>query len=149
MLIVITLMALLAGLAYPSATAGLDSIRLRTASDQIVTFLNTAVERAERRQQVVELRIAPGENALSARSADLSFDRKIRVEEPVRIVAVEPPLVNAISTDEQRRYLIYPGGTLPRIAVDLQTRDGRKRQVMVDPVTGIPHAQTPPEDKQR
>src|SRR5262249_23485686 len=103
--------------------------------------------RAERRQQVVELRIAPAENALAARSADSSFVRALAVPEPVRIVAIEPPLVNAFTQDEQRRYLIYPGGTLPRIAIDLQTRDGRKRQVIVDPVTGVPHAEIPQNDQ--
>src|SRR5579884_3743583 len=88
LLIVITLMSLLAGLAYPSASAGLDTIRLRAASDQAVSFLNAALDRAQRRQQVVELRLSPAENALAA-------------------------------------------------------RDGRRREVVVDPVTGAPHTEMP------
>ncbi|SRR5579883_434858 len=143
LLIVITLMSLLAGLAYPSASAGLDTIRLRAASDQAVSFLNAALDRAQRRQQVVELRISPAENALAARSADVSFDRTLSLAEPVRIASVEPAEVNAISTGAQRRFLIYPGGTLPRIVIHLATRDGRRREVVVDPVTGAPHTEMP------
>jgi len=143
MLIVITLMALLAGLVYPSASAGLDTIRLRSAADQVVSFLNVALDRAQRRQQVIELRISPAENALGARSADVSFDRTMSLAEPVRITSVEPALVNGFNADAQRRFLIYPGGTLPRIIVNLATRDGRKREVVVDPVSGTPRAEIP------
>ena len=36
MLIVVALMGLIAGLSYPSVAAGLDTLRMRTASDQVV-----------------------------------------------------------------------------------------------------------------
>ena len=107
----------------------------------MLSFLNIALDRSERRQQVVELVISPAENALRVRSDDTNFDRTLNVPEPVRIVTVEPPLVNSRGPEEQRRFLIYPGGTLPRIAIDLMTKDGRKRQVLVDPVTGIARAE--------
>jgi prepilin-type N-terminal cleavage/methylation domain-containing protein len=141
LLIVMTIVALLAGLSYPSAAAGLDSLRLRSVSDQVVSFLNTAIDRADRRQQVIEMRISPAEGALAARSADQSFVRTLALPETVRIAAVEPAVADAINANEPRRFLLYPGGTLPRIAIDLMSRDGRKRQVIVDPITGMPHAE--------
>jgi prepilin-type N-terminal cleavage/methylation domain-containing protein len=141
MLIVMTLIALLAGLTYPSAASGLDAMRLRSAADRTVSFLNTAIDRADRRQQVIELRIAPAENALAARTADLSFDRTFEVPDPVHISAVEPPLLNSVNPEEQRRFLVYPGGAVPRIAIELTSKDGRKRWVVVDPITGVPHAE--------
>ena len=143
LLIVVTIMGVVAGLSFSTAAAGLDSLRLRSASGQVLSFLEIALDRAERRQQVVELVISPAENALRALSGDASFDRTLVVPEPVRIVTVEPPLVNAQGPEEQRRFLLYPGGTLPRIAIDLITKDGRKRQVLVDPVTGFAHAEAP------
>src|SRR4029078_8980720 len=73
LLIVITLIAIVAGLSYPSLAAGLDSRRLRSASDSIAGFLTTAVDRADRRQQAVEIVISPRENVLLARTADQSF----------------------------------------------------------------------------
>jgi len=141
LLIVATVIALVVGLSFPSAAAGVDSLRIRSASDKIVAFLNTALDRADRRQQVVEIRISVRENAISARTADLSFDRTFEVPEPIRITAVEPALAEGANPDIQRRFLVYPGGTAPRIAIDLASHDGRRRRVVVDPVTGTPRSE--------
>jgi hypothetical protein len=136
--VVVTLMAIVAGLSYPSASAGVDSLRLRSAADRVVAFLNTAMERSDRRQQVVEIRIAPAENALAARSADASFERTLEIPDSVHMISIEPALAG--DPAEQRRFLIYPGGTAPRISIELESKDGRKRRVTVDPLTGMPHA---------
>jgi prepilin-type N-terminal cleavage/methylation domain-containing protein len=147
LLIVATVIALVVGLSFPSAAAGVDSLRIRSASDKIVAFLNTALDRADRRQQVVEIRISVRENAISARTADLSFDRTFEVPDPIRITAVEPALAEGANPDVQRRFLVYPGGTAPRIAIDLASHDGRRRRVIVDPVTGTPHSELEPQAK--
>jgi type II secretion system protein H len=140
MLIVVAIMALVVGLTYPSAAAGLDSLRLRSAASEVASFLDTAMERADRRQQVVEIRISPKENAMAARSADSSFVRSLALPNFIGISAVEPPLVNPSDANEPRRFLLYPGGTLPRIVVQLESKDGRKRRVVVDPITGMPRS---------
>lgn len=126
LLIVATLIALVIGISFPSAAGGVDSLRLRSAADRIVSFLNTAFDRADRRQQVIQIRISAQENAISARSADLSFDRVLQIPEPIHIAATD------VSS-----FLLYPGGTPPRIAIDLASKDGRKRDVIVDPINGI------------
>src|SRR5690349_15359364 len=51
MLVVMTIIGLLVGLSYPSIAAGVDSVRLRSATDSVSTILNSAVTRAERRQE--------------------------------------------------------------------------------------------------
>src|SRR5580704_18893114 len=116
LLIVMTLIALVVGLSYPSAAAGVDSLRIRSAADRVVSFLNTALDRAERRQQVVEIRISTAENAISARTADAGFDRTMEIPDPIHITAIEPPLVNG-SNPDRRSFLVYPGGTAPRITI--------------------------------
>jgi len=136
-----TIVALLAGLAYPSAVAGLDSLRLRSAASQMASFLNAAMDRAERRQQAVELRISPAEDALGARSADSSFAAAMSLPDSIAIAAIEPALANAEGPNQPRRFLLYPGGTLPRLAIELVTREGRRRRVTVDPVTGLPRSE--------
>jgi len=138
MMIVATLIALMAGLAYPSIAAGFDSLRLRSASNSIVSFLNTALDRADRRQQVVEIRIVPRESAIIARSADLGFVRRLDIPDGIHIVAVTPAIEG--DADESRRFLVYPGGSVPRIGVDLANQEGRHRKVTIDPVTGVPAA---------
>ena len=55
MVVVVAIIALIVGLSLPAASAGLDSVRMVSASDSVAAFLNAAVNRAERRQQPVEL----------------------------------------------------------------------------------------------
>ena len=142
MLIVMTLIALVAGISYPSAASGLSSLRLRAASDAIVSFLTTAADRADRRQQAVEIVIAPEANMLFARSSDRGFFQRLEVPEPVRIVAVRPPLLNAAPDDARpRRFLIYPGGAAPRLGIEIANADGRRRLVTIDPLSGFPRVE--------
>ena len=75
MLIVLTLIALVAGLSFPSAASGVEGLRLRSVSDSVVSFLNAAMDRASRREQVIEIWIAPKDNVIIARSPDLAFSR--------------------------------------------------------------------------
>jgi len=137
------LIAVIAAVSYPTASAGLDSLRLRSAADRVMSLLNLALDRAERVQQVVEIRISPEENAISARSVDLSLNRTLELEMPVRIASVGSSLAgpfpqgDAGPPGQQRRFLLYPGGTPPRISIELETKDGHKRRVSVDPVTGM------------
>jgi Tfp pilus assembly protein FimT len=141
MLIVMALIALIAGMSYPSVSAGLDSLRLRSTSDAIIGFLNTAVARADTRQQVVEILISPSDGTMTAVSADQGFRKRLDVVNPIRILSVKPEL--AADSDEQnqtRRFLVYPGGSTPKISIEIGTTSGRKRLVSIDPVTGIPQS---------
>jgi hypothetical protein len=53
-----------------------------------------------------------------------------------------PPQIRIVGeTDEPRRFLVYPGGSIPRIGIQIATMRGRSRMVSVDPVTGSPGAQ--------
>ncbi len=137
MLIVVALVGLIASISYPSVSAGLDSMRLRAASNEVVSFLNVALERAVRHQEVVEIRIAPLENALSARTANGAFTRSADLADPVKILSVQP-VPPGVDARVMRRFLIYPGGSVPKIGVEIGTASGRKKMVSVDPVTGMP-----------
>jgi prepilin-type N-terminal cleavage/methylation domain-containing protein len=140
LVLVMTIIALLAAVTYPTASAGLDSLRLRTAGERVVSLLNTALDRADRVQQVVEIRVSPEDNAISARSSDMSLNRTLAIPAPVHIASAGPDLPNGAQGSGQRRYLLYPGGTPPRISIELETAEGRKRRVSVDPLTGSLHS---------
>ncbi len=139
-LIVVALVAMIAGLSYPSIGAGLDTLRLRATSDSIVSFLNIALDHADRRQQAVEVTVSPRENLLLSRTADLGFLRRLEIPPQLRIVSVQPVLPTLTDPLEPRRFLLYPGGSVPRIGIELGTPQGRRRIVSVDPVTGSPLA---------
>ena len=142
MLIVTMLIALVVGLAYPTAASGLEAMRLRSTADTVVNLLNAAIDRAERRQQLVEVWISPKDNVLIARSPDQGFLRRLEIPEPFRITAVRPAA--EIASDEARRFLMYPGGTIPRIGIEIANRAGTKRLVSVDPFTELTRAEKVP-----
>ena len=141
MLVVMALIALVAAMSAPSVSAGLDTLRLRSTSDAMIGFLNTAVTRAETRQQVVQIVISAADGTLTAMSADKGFQRTLTVERPVKILSVQPGLSgNDADQNQVRRFLVYPGGSVPKIAIEIGNAQGRKRLVSIDPITGVPQA---------
>ena len=64
MIVVVAIIALMVGISYPSISAGLDSVRMSSATGSVAAFLNAAVTHAQRRQQGVELVISPKEGVL-------------------------------------------------------------------------------------
>jgi len=141
LLIATGIVALLAGLSYPSVNAGLDTLRLRSASDQVVGFFSTAVDRADRRQEAVEVQILMEENALLARTSGQEYVQRLQVPSPARIVSVVPPLAGSIAPNGARRFLLYPGGAIPGIGVEIATPSGRRRLIHLDPFTGTARAE--------
>lgn len=146
MLIVVALLGLLAGVSFPSVASGIDSLRLSQATNSVAGFLNTALTRAERRQQVMELTVSFQENAVWLRSADPSFVRKLEMPDGVRIRRVYPE-IPGMADDAPRAILLIPGGGVPRIGVEVANRRGARRIVRVDPMTGVPQIELPQESK--
>jgi len=136
MLMVVAIVGLLTAISFPAVTSGIDSIRLASASDSVVSFFNTGLNRAERRQQLIEIAVSKTERSLTMRSSERGFVRKIELPEGIAIVSILPE-----SQDEKdggRRFVLYPGGVVPRIGLELANRKGTRRIVRVDPITGVP-----------
>ena len=129
---------MIAGLSFPAISSGLDTLRLRSTSDAIVSFLNIALDHADRRQQAVEVIVSPRENILVSRTADLGFMRRLDLPVQLRIVSIQPALPTVLDLQEPRTFLLYPGGSVPRIGIEIATFQGRRRLVSVDPITGSP-----------
>jgi prepilin-type N-terminal cleavage/methylation domain-containing protein len=136
MLIVVAIVGLMAGISFPAVSSGLETIRLSAATDSLVSFLNSALNRAERRQQVVEVLISVKDNAVWLNSTEAGFVRKLEMPAGVTIQAVWPKL--NIETDEPRRFLLLPGSTVPRVGIEISNRRGTRRIVRVDPIIGVP-----------
>src|SRR2546425_12573670 len=108
MLIVVGIAGVMATIALPAFSNGLDNMRLSQAADSVAAFLNGAVNRAERRQQVMEISVTPQDRAILLRSADAAFARKLDLPEGVRVEAVLP--APAGDTRQPRRFLLLPRG---------------------------------------
>ena len=137
LVVVMALLGLLAGISFPTVSSGLDALRLSAASNSLVSFFNAALNRAERRQQVVEITISKPDRTLSLRSVEPGFARSLELPSGVAIRAVLPALPQE---DDQpvRRFLLYPGGAVPRVGVEISSPKGGRRVVRVDPITGVP-----------
>ena len=144
LLVVVTIIALLAGISYPSVSAGVDSVRLRSATDSVASILNGAANRAERHQVPVEVAISRKDNTISLYSTEAGFTRELKMPDGVAIEAVLPPLPDGEQQEEEgpRRLLLLPGGTVPAIGVQLANRHGAHRIVRLDPMTGFPRVES-------
>ena len=138
MLVVMCIVGLIIGVTTPSISAGLDSVRLATASSSVAGFLNAAVTRVERRQQPIEVVILPKENRIVIYSNEPGFTRDLTMPDGVMIERVFPA---ELFGDEggERRVLLLPGATAPAMGVQLANRHGSRRIVRLDPMTGFPH----------
>lgn len=134
MLIVVTIIGLIAGISFPAVSSGIDSLRIAAASDALVSFLNGGLNRAERRQEAVEVTVSVKDNAVYLNSA--SLNRTLTMPAGVTILAVWPKLPE--ETDAPRRFLLLPGGAVPRIGIEIINRKRARRIVRVNPMTGVP-----------
>jgi type II secretory pathway pseudopilin PulG len=136
LVVVVALISLIVGISFPAMSSGVDSLRLNAATNSVVSFFNTGLSRAERRQQVIEITISKLDNTLSMRSTDPGFTRRLEMPAGVSITHVLPELPD--NPDAPRSFFLYPGGTAPRFGVALVNRRNVEKIVRVDPMTGVP-----------
>ena len=132
MLIVVMIIGIIAGVSFPALTSGLSSVRLSSASGSAASFLTSAMNRVERRELPAAVVISPKENQLAIYTAASGEKAEMTLQMPQGV---------SIEGDEQRRYLLQPGGTFPRITLILRNDKGARRSVKVDPATGVPDIQ--------
>ena len=129
MIVVMAIVSIVVAITFPSAAAGLDSIRLRAAADSVVGFLNTALTRTDRRQEPTEIIVTPSEGTLAMFTADPKFEKKLKLPDGIKIAG-----------DRPLRYLLMPGGAPPTLDLDLSNPRGAHKIVRIDPVTGVPQS---------
>ncbi len=141
MMVVLAIITLIVGISFPSTIAGLESIRLAAGARSVAAFMNIAANRAERRQQAIELSISIKENSVTMRSPDAAFVKKLDLPPGIAVQAVWPAL--PAPSDEPRRFLLQPGGVPPRIGIEIANRRGARRIVRLNPITGVTEIEQP------
>lgn len=136
MMIVVTIIVLLSGIAYPAVASGIRSLRLDSAARDIAALENISVSRAGRLQDAVELTISRAGNTLEAQSMGGDFHQTLELGKDVRITKILPD--DEMSEADPRTFFIYPGGAPPAIGVEIENRDLNERIVTLDPITGVP-----------
>jgi prepilin-type N-terminal cleavage/methylation domain-containing protein len=140
LVVVVAIIGLVVGVTFPSLTAGLESVRLVSATDSVAAFLNSAVNRSQRRQEPVEVVVDFKQNLISAYSNDPSYSRELKMPDGIGIEAVLP--VESTNPEEPRRIVILPGGSVPGIGIQLLSRRGARRLIRLDPMTGYPRVES-------
>jgi hypothetical protein len=141
MVVVVAIVGLIAGISFPAISAGFESVRMVSATDSVATFLNAAVNRAERRQQAVALVIQPKEGVLFLYSAEPGFKKELHLPDGIAIEAVRP-LAESADPREIRRIVFLPGATVPGVGIQLTNQHGAHRLVHLDPMTGFPRVES-------
>src|SRR3954447_14051101 len=136
MVVVVTIVALVTAVMAPSMTAALDGVRMASASDNVASFLNSAVNRVERHQQVMEVIISMRENRLVMMTNEPGFTRELKMPEGIVIEGVLPRQESGLG--EFRRLILMPGGAVPGIGIQLVNQHNNRRIVRLDPMTGFP-----------
>lgn len=132
LVVVMAIIALIVGVTLPAATNGLSSVRLKSASNDVATFLTTALNRAERHEQVMEVIVNPKERNLELDSTEPGYVRTLAMPDGITIAG-----------DGPTRILLMPGSAPPRVAIDLFNDRGAHRIIKLDPATGIPEIVIP------
>jgi prepilin-type N-terminal cleavage/methylation domain-containing protein len=129
MLVVVAIIATVAAVSFPALTSGLASVRLSSASSGVASFLTSSMNTVERREQAAAIVVNPKENRMDVFTADSGLKPS---------GTFQPPAGISFEGEDPHRYLLYPGGSFPRIAVVLRNDKGARRSVAIDPVTAVP-----------
>jgi len=129
MMIVVTIIGLIAGISFPAVTSGLAGVRLSSAAGSTASFLTSAMNTVERREQAAAIVIAPKENQIAIYTAASG-------EKPANHLTM--PSGITIEGDEPRRVLLFPGSAFPKLTLVLKSEKGGTRSIQIDPVTAVP-----------
>jgi type II secretory pathway pseudopilin PulG len=138
-MVVVAVIGLIAAITGPSVAAGIDAVRMASATQSVAAFINVAVNRADRRQQAIELVVSQKENKLVMISNEPGFERELQLPDGILIDAVLP--LEEQGADGVTRLILMPGASVPGIGVRLANRRGGKRLVKLDPMTGFPRTE--------
>ncbi len=129
MLIVVTIIGTIVSLSFPSLTSGLAGVRLASSASAVASFLTSSMNTVERHEQAAAIVVSPKENRLDTFTATSGDKPSTTYQLPSGIF---------LEGDEPHRYMLFPGGAFPRIAVSLRNEKGARRSIEVDPVTAVP-----------
>ena len=139
MVVVVASVGVIAGVSFPAISASLESVRMVSATDTVATFLNSAVNRAERRQHAVAREVDSREGTLSLFSAEPGDRKEMHLPGGVVIEAVTPA-----DGDDRRSPAGFCSclGHGPRDRNSLGNGHNAHRLVHLDPMTGFPRVES-------
>ena len=139
MLLVVAIISLMAGLAFPAVSAGIDGVRLRSACDGLAAFLNYGMTWCERRQEALFLIVPNERTGLRLRGLSSTTIRDFELPSGVKISAVRPES----EPGQDRIIALMPGAPFPALTFEVVNQRGARRLVRIDPLEGVPQVVAP------
>jgi type II secretory pathway pseudopilin PulG len=137
MMVVVMIIAVIVAVSTPSVTAGIDAVRLATATSSVAAFLNAASTHADRRERPVELLIT----AKSLVYISTEPGSKHQLDMPDGISLEPVAAVQSEDAEGASRWLFMPGGAIPEVGIRVSNQHGGQRTVKLDPMTGFPRVE--------
>jgi type II secretory pathway pseudopilin PulG len=141
MVVVVAIIGLMIAITFPTITAGLDSVRMASATGSVAAFLNAAENLSERRREPVALIISIKDNAIAMYGNAPGSERKLNLPDGISIQAVLPA-IEGEPPDQPRETILMPGGSAPAMGIVLANAHGTRRIVHLDPMTGFPRVES-------
>jgi type II secretory pathway pseudopilin PulG len=144
MIVVVAIVGLVVGVSFPAISAGLDSVRIVSATDSVAAFMNAAVNRSQRRQEAVQILVDLRGNRMTAISSSPGYTRELTMPDGIRLEAVisGPVVANLASGEPEQRILLLPGASIPGVGIQIMSTRGARRIVRLDPMTGYPRVES-------
>jgi prepilin-type N-terminal cleavage/methylation domain-containing protein len=132
LLIAVAIIAVIVSVSAPGLTTGLATVRLSSASGDAATFLTRTMNNVETREEAAAVVISPKDNAIETFTAASGEKPASELKMPQGI---------SIEGEEPKRFVMFPGGAMPRISIVLRNEKGARRSIEIDPITAVPKIQ--------
>jgi len=131
MLVVMTIIGLLASVATPAVTAGMETVKLRTSAERLAATLRLARVSAVRTRHYFQVTVDPQARRVELRDLESDFVRDWQLPETV-------------SMKLQRSLLLQfaPDGSVPSLHMELENSRRRIVAVDLDAFTALPSVRT-------
>ena len=127
LLVVMTLIAVLTAVAAPSVGSGVETVRLRSASERLAATFRTAHERAMRTHHYQEVSVDPQSRAVELRDLESGS-----------VASWDIPAAVVVKAEQRVAFLVYPDGGTAAMRVTLENARGRQTEIVMDPFTLVP-----------
>lgn len=127
MLMVMTLIGLLASVATPAVTAGMETVKLRNSAERLAATLRMARERAVRTRHYFQVTVDPQTRRVELRDLEGDFAREWEMPETI-----------SMNVDRPLLFQFAPDGSVPSLHVELENSRKRTANIDMDAFTALP-----------
>ncbi|MDD5544813.1 MAG: GspH/FimT family pseudopilin [Acidobacteriia bacterium] len=133
-LVVLTLIAILSAMVYPSFGNAMQTLRLRGEARQLVSACREARWEAIAKRRPFRLTLDPEKNQISIVDFSDRMRREIDLPAGIRIFQAQKNSDNGVA--EATEFYFFPNGTTESGSITLRNQSGKNVRVVIESLTG-------------